>query len=266
MSTEAHVPTIGTRVEAGVAWLVIDQPARLNAMRLEMWIGLAEAVARAEADPAVRAIALTGAGERAFCAGADISEFAEKRSTPADVVAYDRAVERACAALGGAGKPTIAVISGICFGGGMELAMYCDLRIASAASSFRIPAARLGLGYGFGGVELMARKLGIGPVADLLISARVIDGAEALRLGIVNALFAPERFHDEAAAYLAGIAANAPLTLRAIKRALIELTRPEMWRDVGAVNALVAACFASQDYREGQAAFRERREPVFTGR
>ena len=234
-------------------------------MRLEMWIGLADAIAQAEADLSVRAIALTGADERAFSAGADISQFGEKRSTPEDVVAYDHAVERACAALGGAQKPTIAVISGICFGGGMELAMYCDLRIASATSRFRIPAARLGLGYGYGGIEVMARKVGIGPVADLLISARIVEGAEALRMGIVNALFEGETFRAEAAAYLARIGSNAPLTLKAIKRALIELTRPEAERDIGAVNALVTACFASQDYREGQSAFREKRDPVFTG-
>jgi len=265
MNVEAHIPQILYRVESGVAWLVIDQPARMNAMRLEMWIGLADAIAQAEADLSVRAIALTGADERAFSAGADISQFGEKRSTPEDVVAYDHAVERACAALGGAQKPTIAVISGICFGGGMELAMYCDLRIASATSRFRIPAARLGLGYGYGGIEVMARKVGIGPVADLLISARIVEGAEALRMGIVNALFEGETFRAEAAAYLARIGSNAPLTLKAIKRALIELTRPEAERDIGAVNALVTACFASQDYREGQSAFREKRDPVFTG-
>ncbi len=265
MNTDTQVPQIVYRVENGVAWLVIDQPAKMNAMRLEMWIGLAEALAQADADPAVCAIALTGAGERSFCAGADISQFGEKRSTPADVLYYDHAVERACAALGGAQKPTIAVISGICFGGGMELAMYCDLRIASSTSRFRIPAARLGLGYGYGSIELMARKIGIGPVADLLISARIIEGAAALRMGIVNALFDAETFRVEAQSYLAMIGKNAPLTLKAIKRALIELTRPEAARDIGAVDELVAACFASQDYREGQLAFREKRDPVFTG-
>jgi enoyl-CoA hydratase/carnithine racemase len=266
MNDLPRVSAIRSAVRDGVAWLTIDQPAKMNAMRLAMWTGLADAVEAAEADPAVRAIALTGAGERAFCAGADISEFGENRSTPEAVAAYDHEVERALAALGGASKPAIAVISGICFGGGMEVAMYCDLRVASSDSRFRIPAGRLGLGYGYCGIELMARKLGVGPVADLLISARVIEGPEALRMGIVNSLFPADSFREEAASYVAGIGQNAPLTLRAVKRALVELTRPEAERDVGAVDALVAACFASQDYREGQAAFRERRDPVFTGR
>ena len=266
MEASAHIPHIAYRAEGGVAWLVIDQPARMNAMTFDMWTGLADCVARAEADDAVRAIAITGAGERAFCAGADISQFGNMRTGEAAVAAYDRAVALGNAALAHAAKPTIAVISGICYGGGFGLAMCCDLRIAASGSRFRIPAARLGLGYGYGGTDLMVRKLGMGPVADLLLSARVLEAQEAQSLGVINALFPADSFRTDATAYLARIAANAPLTLRAIKRALVEMTKTERDRDVGAVDALVAACFASADYREGQLAFREKREPVFTGR
>lgn len=263
-------PSTGTpwvRYEAvdGVATLTIDQPARMNAMTLDMWLSVPELIARAEADASVRVIAITGVGDRAFSAGADISEFAEKRSGDAAVAAYDHAVAAADDALGHAGKPTVAVIAGTCFGGGMGIAMHCDLRIAASHSRFRIPAARLGLGYGYAIIDLMVRKLGMGPVADLLFSARIVDATEAFRLGMVNQMFEHDSFRAEAAAYLARIAGNAPLTLRAIKGALVEITKPDFERDVGAVDALVDACFKSADYREGQAAFREKRDPVFKG-
>jgi enoyl-CoA hydratase/carnithine racemase len=230
-----------------------------------MWSSLPALIARAEADDAVRVIAITGTGERAFSAGADISQFGQMRSGEAAVAAYDHAVAQADGALARAAKPTVAVIAGICFGGGMELAMCCDLRIAASDSRFRIPAARLGLGYGYSSIDLMVRKLGMGAVADILFSARIVDAPEALRLGITSQMFDRETFGAEADAYLARIAANAPLTLRAVKRALVEMTRPEADREIGAVDALLAACFGSADYREGQAAFRDKREPIFKG-
>jgi enoyl-CoA hydratase/carnithine racemase len=143
--------------------------------------------------------------------------------------------------------------------------MCCDLRVAASGSRFRIPAGRIGLGYGFGGVEMLVRKLGMGPVADLMLSARIIDATEAARLGIANTVFDSATFGADIEIFLARIAGNAPLTLRAVKRALIEILRPDAERDIGAVDALVAACFSSNDYREGQLAFREKRDPVFTG-
>jgi enoyl-CoA hydratase/carnithine racemase len=264
-ATAAYIPSIRYEVADGVAALTIDQSAKMNAMTFEMWSSLPAVIERAEIDRSVRVIAISGAGERAFCAGADISQFREKRSSADAVAAYDRAVTAANSAVAAAAKPTVAVISGICFGGGFGLAMCCDLRIASSNSRFQIPAARLGLGYNFRNVELLARKLGMGPVADLLLNARIIDAREAERLGIANSVFERDNFRADAATYLARIAANAPLTLRAVKRALIELVRPEAERDIGAVDALVAACFGSSDYREGQAAFREKRKPVFRG-
>lgn len=249
----------------GVAEIVLSQPRKLNAMTYGMWAGLADLVRRAEADPEVRVIAVRGAGERAFCSGADISEFAEQRSAEDRIAAYNVAVEAANAALSGAAKPTVALIRGICFGGGFGLAMCCDLRLASADARFRIPAARLGLGYGFDDVSRLVGKLGVGPVADLLFTARVAGAEDALRLSVLHALWPAERFEEEAGAYLAAIAANAPLTLAAVKRALIETVKDPAERDVAAVERLVAACFASKDYREGQAAFREKRIPRFRG-
>ncbi|WP_332118550.1 enoyl-CoA hydratase [Azorhizobium caulinodans] len=249
----------------GLARITIAQDAKMNAMTFEMWSALPGLISRAAADPAIRAIVLTGAGEKAFCAGADISQFGERRSDPEAVAAYDHAVAAGMAALAGAEKPTVALIKGICFGGGFGLALACDIRLARADARFRVPAARLGLGYGYEGVKLISRKLGPDATADILFSARILDAAEAERLGVVARAWAAEAFETESAAYLGQIAANAPLTLVAAKRALVELARPEAERDLDGVAARVATCFASADYREGQAAFKEKRPPRFTG-
>jgi enoyl-CoA hydratase/carnithine racemase len=259
------VPTIRYEARDGIALLTIDQPARMNAVTFEMWSSIPDLIARAEADKNVAVIALTGAGERAFGAGADISQFKEKRSDAEAVTAYDVAVAKAEHTLAETAKPTVAVIRGICFGGSLGLAMCCDLRIGASDARFRIPAARLGLGYRYADIARLVNRLGRGPVADLLLNAREVDAAEAHRLGILNAVFERDAFQAESERYLRRIAGNAPLTLRAVKRALVELGRPEAQRDVAAVDALVAACFASADYREGQAAFREKRDPKFTG-
>ncbi|OYX82020.1 MAG: enoyl-CoA hydratase, partial [Azorhizobium sp. 35-67-5] len=150
-------------------------------------------------------------------------------------------------------------------GGGFGLALACDIRLARADARFRVPAARLGLGYGFEGVSLLARKLGPDATADILFSARILDASEAERLGVVAQVWSAETFADESGAYLDSVAANAPLTLMAAKAALVELAKPEATRDTGAVARLVTACFASADYKEGQAAFKEKRTPQFRG-
>ncbi len=251
--------------ESGIARLVVDEPQKMNAMTYDMWASLSGHVARAEADRDVRAIVVTGAGDRAFCAGADISQFGEIRDGDAATRSYDNAYLNGCAALAQASKPSIAVIRGICFGGGVGLAMACDIRLARADARFRVPAARLGLGYAYDGVAALVQRLGFGTTADLLFSARTVDAQEALRMGVVNVLCGQDRFEDEAEDYLARIAGNAPLTLRAVKQALVALGQPEATRNTAEADAAVAACFSSSDYKEGQRAFREKREPAFTG-
>jgi enoyl-CoA hydratase/carnithine racemase len=250
---------------AGIATLTLSQPEKLNAMSFSMWTELAECIREAEADPGVRVIVLAGDGGRAFCAGADISQFGEQRTGDAAVAAYEEAVTEGLATLAGASKPTVAVVRGICFGGGLALAMSCDLRFCTDGSRFRLPAARLGLGYAFEGLRLLVRKLGHSVTADIVLSARIIGAGEAERMGIVNRAWPEEAFEAEVGGYLAQVAANAPLTLKAMKRGLIELARPEAEQDGAAVDALVRACFRSRDYAEGQAAFREKRDPVFRG-
>ena len=257
---------IGYEARDGVAHITLDHAAKLNAMTMAMWLALPDVVARAEQDDDIRVIAVAGGGDKAFCAGADISQFGEHQSGREAVDAYGAAVVAGNAALASAGKPTVAVIRGICIGGGFGLAMCCDLRLATADSRFRIPAARLGLGYEYGVIDMLVRKIGMAGVADLLLSARMLDAKDALRYSIANNVWHRDMFDAEAATYLATIASNAPLTLRAIKRSLVELTRPEAERDMAAVDALIARCFSSEDYAEGQAAFREKRLPVFRGR
>ncbi len=253
-------------IAGGQARITLSNAARHNAMTLGMWQELPRAVARAVADDSVRIIVVAGAGEKAFCAGADISEFGETRSTEAQIAIYNDAVEQANKALAGAAKPIIALIRGICFGGGFGLAMSCDLRLATDDSRFRIPAARLGLGYDYGGVESLVRRIGM-PGLPNCCSRRAFSAPPmpcATRSCTMSGC--GTIFPAQSEAYLADMASNAPLTLQAVKGALIQLSRPESERDPAAADALVAKCFSSLDYKEGQRAFLEKRPPVFRGK
>ncbi|TVR11290.1 MAG: enoyl-CoA hydratase [Salinarimonadaceae bacterium] len=258
-------PEIRIAIADGAARLTIANPDRKNAMNFAMWRALPELVGRCEIDTSVRAIVLTGEGD-AFCAGADISEFGDKRSDEAGARAYEEAVSAANAALRNAAKPMIALIRGVCYGGGVGLALACDLRIARDDARFRIPAARLGLGYSLDNVALVASRIGAAATADLLFSARVFDAGQAQRDGLVREVFASAEFDAATDAYIARIAENAPLTLLAVKAALVELAKPEAERDEARVTATVMACMASEDYAEGRKAFGERREPRFQGK
>lgn len=259
------MPELKYSVDHNLARIELSQPERLNAMTLEMWVSLPSCLAQAAADPDVRAIVLEGAGDRAFCAGADISQFASNRAERDAVAIYDRAFDQACAALSLTSKPTLALIKGICFGGGFGLAMACDIRLVRADARFCIPAARLGLGYSFAGMRILIRKLGPDHVADLLFSAREIDAPEALRMGIATKVFEADAFLQGSAAYVDAVGANAPLTLLATKAALNEIARRPHDPDGEEVDRLIQSCSVSADYREGRAAFTERRIPQFAG-
>lgn len=251
--------------DGAVARLTIDHVARRNAMTFDMWKELANNCRQIASDSGVRAVVLTGAGDQAFCAGADISQFGDMRSSEGAVGAYDDAVAEASRALASLEKPTVALVEGVCFGGGMGLAMACDVRLAASTAQFRIPAARLGLGYPFESLRSLVHKLGPAAVADIFFSARILGADEAQSLGIVQAVWPVDTFRRSADDYVRQVASNAPLTLAAVKRALIELGNPPGETDVAAVDDMVKACFASADYREGQIAFKEKREPRFKG-
>ncbi len=230
-----------------------------------MWQGLPEIVARFDADPAVRCIVVTGAGTEAFAAGADISEFDDHRATEDSAKVYDQATHDATAAIAGCAKPVVAAVRGFCFGGGMALAMACDLRLASDDARFCIPAAKLGVGYSYDGTAALVARLGPALAAELLCTARTYSAHEALMKGIVHAIAPVADFDNVVKGYTASLSANAPLTIKAARsaiRAIISGNPTE--RETAERN--VAACMTSDDYREGRKAFLEKRKPTFQGR
>lgn len=247
-----------------VATITLRNEGRYNAMSMAMWLQLGTTLAALDADTNVRAVVLRGDGEKAFVSGADISEFGEKRNDPASVAAYDAAVASAQAALAGFRCPVIAAISGICYGGGLGLVLACDLRYASPTAKFRMPAARLGLGYAYGGIRRMVAVLGVARASELFYTANVYTAGDALRIGLLAGV------HDDvfaaASETAAMIASNAPLTIHAAKQAFNALLAGSEPADVAVVDAAVKACFKSADYAEGRAAFAEKRAPQFKGR
>ena len=253
-------------VRDGVAVVTFNNPEKRNAMSLGMRTALPGALAALADDPEVRVVVCTGAGDRAFVSGADISEFGAQRTDAAARAEYDRAgaaIDRAWKSLD---KPVIAMIRGFCIGGGLVTALQADIRIAAEGSQFGIPAARLGLGYGFGGVTALTALVGPAVTADILFSARRLDAAEALRVGLVNRVVPADRLEAEVMTLATTITQNAPLTVAAAKVAIRAAGQPSDRRDLSRVTEMVEACFQSDDYREGQRAFAEKRPPTFLGK
>jgi enoyl-CoA hydratase/carnithine racemase len=253
-------------VDDGVARITFNNPDKHNALSADMLAALPPTLDALQRDPEVRVVVLTGAGDRAFVSGADISEFEERRTTPEARSAYDEAwtaVNRTWAEID---KPVLAMIRGYCIGGGLLTALRADIRVAAEGSQFGVPAARLGLGYGYAGVKTLVDLVGPSWTAEILFSARRLSAAEALRIGLVNRVVHGERLEDEVMELARSICANAPLTVAACKAAIREAVRDPDRRDLARVAELVEACFRSDDYVEGQRAFREKRAPRFTGR
>jgi enoyl-CoA hydratase len=250
----------------GIAVLTFNNPAKRNAMSVGMRTALPGALAALAQDPEVRVVVCTGAGGKAFVSGADISEFGERRTAPEARAEYDAtfaAIDRAWKALD---KPVIAMIRGFCIGGGLLTALQADIRIASEDSQFGVPAARLGLGYGFGGVTALTTLVGPAVTAEILFSARRYGAAEALRVGLVNRVVPGDRLEAEVMSLATTITQNAPLTVAAAKVAIRAAGQPADRRDLTRVSEMVEACFLSDDYREGQRAFAEKRPPRFSGK
>ncbi len=257
-------PELRLEREGGIAFLVLDNPARLNALTSGMWAAVPRLLAQAEADPAVRVIVLKGAGGKAFSAGADISEFESARTGDA-VKTYDALNHGAFEALLGSAKPTVAMIEGFCLGGGLGIAACCDLRLANDTATFAIPAAKLGLGYHPRWVRTLLTLAPAPSVKELLFTGRRFSAVEALQMGLVNRVHPAAALDAETRALADTIACNAPMTIRAAKAAIDELTLKPETADIARLETLVKACFDSADYAEGRKAFGEKRKPVFKG-
>ncbi len=253
-------------VTGAVAVVTINNPGKRNALSSEIRAALPGLLGALQADRDVRVVVLTGAGDKAFASGADISEFAERRTSPTARAEYDRGQEAIYGALASLEKPIIAMIRGFCLGQGLLTAVRADIRIASDDGQFGIPAARLGLGPRFTSVAVLVDLVGPAWASEILLSARRFPAAEALRMGLVNRVVPAVDLRDEVMSLAQDIARNAPLTVAACKAAIREAGQPPGQRDVARVEAMSEACFASEDYREGQRAFAEKRPPAFTGR
>ena len=252
--------------EEGIGYITFNQPEKRNAMSVAMWHGLSEILDAFAADDTVRAIVMTGAGTKAFVSGADISQFEQQRADGNAQLEYDRLTSAGRTKLAEFPKPVIARIRGFCLGGGLGIAMQADLRIAAVDSEFGIPAARLGIAYGFDMVRKLVSLVGPAHARTLLFTGSRIGAEEAQRIGLVNRVVADEDLNETVFDLARTIADNAPLSLRGMKLAVNESVKSESERDVAAVNAAVLACFDSADYREGRRAFMEKRKPVWQGR
>lgn len=249
----------------GVAHLVFNNPVRHNAVSLEMWDGVARGLEDFRRDEAVRVVVLSGAGGKAFVSGADISKFDSERATQEAVAEYARVTGGTFTRLQEFPKPTIAKINGYCVGGGVALAVCCDIRICEDVSKFSIPAARLGLGYQAKYVKRLSDLVGPSFTKEIFFTARLFDAEEARVMGLVNRVVPASGLDAYVADYAERITGNAPLTIAALKAAVGELGKDAAERDMARCDAMVEACFASQDYIEGRTAFMEKRKPRFTG-
>jgi len=252
--------------EPPLGWCVINRPEAHNALNAQVWRALTEVISELTRDPAVRVIILRGAGDRAFIAGADITEFPAIRGNAEMTAAYDQLAARAWLAVHNAPQPVIAMINGLCFGGGVSVALACDLRFAADHARFAVPAARLGLSYPMeGGVERLVQVVGPTHAADILLSARTLNAEEALQIGLVNRVVPRADLQRHTRDYALAMAEGAPLTLAAHKRAIQESLRPPSERDTAGLREAMQRCFNSADYQEGVAAFLAKRKPRFEG-
>ena len=253
-------------VVENIGHVVINNPERHNAISLTMYQAAAEQVKQLAENAHARLLVIEGAGGKAFASGADISKFEKERSSSEQVQIYNLATANFYDAVFNFSKPTMAKINGYCIGGGLGLAVACDLRICEDRSRFAVPATKLGVGYGFAGVKRLAELVGGAMVKEIFYTARQFNATEAYEMGLVNRVVPSQMLSAYVDDYAKRIAENAPLTLALIKAITHELHKPDSGRDLDAIEAQVKGCFDSADYIEGRRAFMEKRKPAFQGR
>ncbi len=253
------------RKEGGIGWMIFNNPARRNALGREMQEAIPTILRDFRDDPEVRVVVMAGAGEKAFVSGADISEFEKRRSDPESIAEFDRVGARANQAYAELGKPLIAMIRGFCMGGGLLTALQADIRVAAEGSQFGIPAARLGLGYGFSGTKKLVETVGAAAAREILFTGGRFPAEDAERWGLINRVVPVEELEPTVQRIAEAIAENAPLTVNLLRASIVEATKEPEERDLDTIEGMVDACFASEDYVEGRRAFMEKRRPQFQG-
>jgi enoyl-CoA hydratase/carnithine racemase len=255
-----------SRKEGGVGYLTFNNPERHNAVSLDMWEAAEGFLDEFKKDDNIRVVVVTGAGGKAFVSGADISKFDKERSSKEASDRYNESVDRAYNAFYSFPKPTIAMIRGYCIGGGVGLALSCDMRICTEASKFAVPAAKLGLGYRYDGLKKLVDLVGPSFAKEIFFTARQFSAQEAQTMGLVNRVVPDGELESYVMNYAETIAGNAPLTVDSVKFIVAQAVTDESKRDLKKCEAMVQACFASADYIEGRKAFMEKRKPQFTGK
>jgi len=249
-----------------IGWITFNNPARRNAISLEMCEALGVILSDFQQDSTIRVVVLKGAGDKAFISGADISEFEKERHSAASKEAYAKKFAMGSNMLYQFDKPLIAMIQGFCIGGGLAIALSADIRFATEDSTFGIPAAKLGLGYGYSEMMVLCDLVGPSYAKDILFSARFLGAEEALRIGLVNRIVSKDELKTTVRDYVTIVANNAPLTIKTAKAAVREARKNPDDRDLNRITKMVDECFDSKDYAEGRRAFMEKRKPVFTGK
>ena len=248
-----------------VGWIVFDQPAKRNAINDAMWRGIAPAVAQFEADPEVRCIAFRGSGTEAFAAGADISEFDQIRSAKSAVTEYDNLLDQVLHSIQGSPKPSVAMIYGFCLGGGLEIALACDLRYCAGSAQFGIPAAKLGLAYNVEGHKRLFETVGHARAREIMFLGRRYPADEALAMGLVHRVFEDAKLEEGVHEIIQTLCDNAPLSIANSKTILEEYAKSSGLADAEKMKASIERCAKSADYQEGRRAFMEKRKPRFRG-
>jgi enoyl-CoA hydratase len=258
--------TLRVEKRGAVGWIVFDQPARRNAINGEMWRGIAPAMKRFDGDAEVRCVAFRGAGTEAFSAGADISEFEGKRSSEESVGQYDDLLDQVLHAIQGSLKPSVAMIYGYCFGGGVEVALACDLRYCAASAQFAVPAAKLGLAYNVEGHKRLLETVGHARAREIMFLGRRYPAHEALAMGLVHRVLPDAELETFTEKAISDLCANAPLSIANTKTILEEYAKSAGTPDAARMRAAIERCARSEDYREGRRAFMEKRKPQFKGK